>query len=88
VSVEVLGDVGVLAPDGQVLVEEDKSSIESNPVSDRAVGLWKTFSNWVDAARGGHLVPCSTQFEIFVPKVCTGSIVTQFSKLQGKLALV
>ena len=49
VCVEVLGDVATLKPDGGVIAEEDKSSIVGNPLTDKSIDLWKTFSNWIEA---------------------------------------
>ena len=47
VSVERLGDVSVHKNDGQLLLEEDKSSITDNPASDLSIDLWKTLYNWI-----------------------------------------
>jgi len=45
VSVEVFDDVATSRQTGQVL-EQDKSGLAHNPVSDRSIDLWKTLHNW------------------------------------------
>ncbi|MCA3267061.1 MAG: hypothetical protein ING19_13445 [Azospirillum sp.] len=46
VSIEYLDDTAIHYPDGAVLLEQSKSALSTNPVSDRSSGLWKTFANW------------------------------------------
>src|SRR5687767_10932510 len=60
VSVEVLDDVAVTRSDGGTTAEQSKSATASNPIADRSVELWKTFSNWVRAAESGALDPMRT----------------------------
>jgi hypothetical protein len=83
-SLEVFEDVGVDLPDGTRIAEQSKSSLDGNPVSDRAVDLWKTLSNWVEAVIGGELDPTKTRFELYVSKPVTGSIVASFSRASSK----
>jgi hypothetical protein len=80
VSLEVFEDVGVESADGQRTAEQVKSTFDSNPVSDRSVDLWKTFSNWVDAVRDDELQIGNTIFEIHVSRPVTGAIVRSFSE--------
>jgi hypothetical protein len=84
VSLEVFEDVGVEKPSGQRLAAQAKSVIEGNPISDRAVGLWKTFSNWVDAAKAGTLKPEATVYQIYVSKAKGGEIVNSFEGAKTK----
>jgi len=79
VSLEVFEDVGVETSDGKRIAEQEKSTYDGNPVSDRAVGLWKTFSNWIDAVERGDLPSEKTSFEIYVSQPKTGDIVRGFS---------
>lgn len=79
VSLEYLGDVASENADGTVISEEDKSSIDGNPVSDRSVALWKTISNWVNDVKDGSLDLEKTIFRLYVPKSCTGNFVKAFS---------
>ena len=78
VSLEVFGDVGVENADGHQLAGEVKSTHGGNPVSDRSVDLWKTFSNWIDAVKRGDLQLEKTSFEIYVSQPRTGKIVSSF----------
>lgn len=55
--IEVHGDVATLHSGGFVTAEEDKSSINANPVADKSTDFWKTLSNWVDAAIEGEFDP-------------------------------
>lgn len=80
VSLEVFGDVGVETADGHQLAGEVKSTHGGNPVSDRSVDLWKTFSNWIDAVKRGDLQLEKTSFEIYVSRPKTGDIVRSFSR--------
>ena len=64
VCLEFLDDVATIAPDGRVIAEQSKSSFAANPVSDRAVPVWKTLSNWVDAVRSGKLLAQRTAFRL------------------------
>ncbi len=84
-SLEVFEDVGVELPDGTRIAEQSKSSLDGNPVSDRAVDMWKTLSNWVEAVNGGELDPTKTRFELYVSKPVNGPIVDSFSKASSKV---
>ena len=79
VSLEVFDDVGVETADGYRIAEQAKSAKGDNPISDRAEGLWKTFSNWIDAVERGDLQLEKTKFEIYVSPPRTGNIVNSFS---------
>lgn len=78
VSLEVFEDVGVELADGTKVAIQIKSTSGDNPVADRAVDLWKTFANWVEAAERGELNPESTKFEIFVSVPKSGNVVNSF----------
>src|ERR1035441_10477603 len=54
-SLEVFEDVGTVDETGNAFASQTKSGLETNPVSDRAVDLWKTFSNWLTAVASGQL---------------------------------
>jgi hypothetical protein len=83
VSLEVFEDVGVETGQGNRIAEQDKSSLEANPVSDRAVDLWKTLSNWLDAAQSGELNPETTKFVLYVSHPKTGEIVESFARARS-----
>lgn len=79
VSLEVFEDIGIETNEGNRIVEQVKSTYDSNPISDRAEGLWKTFSNWIDAVKNNDLPLGKTKFEIYVSQPRSGDIVTSFS---------
>jgi hypothetical protein len=62
---EIHGDVATVCSNGSIFAEEDKSSIRTNPVTDKSVELWKTLSNWVDAVQSGELDPALTTFILY-----------------------
>jgi hypothetical protein len=57
--------VATLHQDGGVHAEEDKSSINSNPVTDKSTDLWKTLSNWVNSVKLGELDSSTTTFILY-----------------------
>jgi len=77
-SLEVFEDVGSLDDAGGAVASQTKSGLGANPVSDRAVDLWKTLSNWLTAANSGQLSVPSTTFEIYLAKRHTGKLVAMF----------
>lgn len=84
VSLEVFGDVGVESKEGSLTTEEAKSlTDDGNPISDRAIGLWKTLSNWIEAVECGDLELENTIFEIYISKPKTGNIVESFSNARS-----
>lgn len=78
-SLEVIDDVAIEHNDGTMLAEQGKSTLGGNPVSDRAVGLWKTLSNWVDTVVAKQLNPTSTTFVLYVSKKRSGPLINAFS---------
>lgn len=84
VSLEVFDDVGVVFPGGDQLAEQGKSFHDSNPVSDRAKDLWKTFSNWIDGIESGRLNLEKTQFVIYTFQPHHGEIVDNFSSVHTR----
>lgn len=86
VCIEVLGDVATVSSADQVLAEEDKSSLMGNPVTDRSVDLWKTFSNWVNDVKSGKLTLSLTRFLLFRNQSGKKAIVEDFdsAKNQGE----
>lgn len=80
VSIEVLGDVATEYASGQVITEEDKSSVNSNPVTDHSTDLWKTFSNWVNAIISGDLDINKTKFILYTNQAGRSALVNTFHK--------
>ena len=46
VSLEYLDDVAIHYCDGSVLLEQAKSALSQNPLSDWAIDFWKCLANW------------------------------------------
>jgi hypothetical protein len=66
VSLEVFEDVGKKDQDGTTFASQTKTGLVKNPISDRALELWKTFANWLDAIDQGSLDQHQTIFELYV----------------------
>jgi hypothetical protein len=81
-SLEVFEDVGAVDDTGKALASQTKSGLETNPVSDRAVDLWKTFSHWKTAVASGQLSLATTRFELYLAKRRTGKLVRMFHEAQ------
>jgi len=81
VSMESLDDVGIEYEDGTFLGEQAKSVTgKENPISDRAVDFWKTFSNWINAAIKNELPPSTSKYIIYISQPKEGEIAEMFSK--------
>lgn len=78
VCVEVHGDVATIHSDGSKTAEEDKSSVNSNPVTDKSSDLWKTFSNWINAVNSGELDVGKTKFILYRNKPGRSGIADAF----------
>ncbi|MFC3116561.1 ABC-three component system protein [Cellvibrio fontiphilus] len=81
---EVLDDVAEITGNGNVIVEQTKSGMAHNPVSDWAIDLWKTFSNWVDAVNSQSLDLEKTFFKLYVAQPYTGDFIAQISNAKTK----
>lgn len=77
VCLEAFSDVGVAKADGTTIAEETKSTHGYNPVSDRAVSLWKTLANWLHAAKVGAISPKRTRFVLYVSMPVEPGVVAQ-----------
>lgn len=84
VCVEVLGDVATLKSDSQLITEEDKSSINSNPLTDRSSDLWKTFYNWIMDIISGKINIQKTTFILYANKSGRSGIVNAFDSATTK----
>jgi hypothetical protein len=83
VSVEVTGDVAVMLNNGENVEEEDKSSLKSNPVTDRSTDLWKTFYNWINALNDGSVDIEATKFVLYANHEGNKGIVNALSDAQN-----
>jgi hypothetical protein len=80
VSIEVLEDVAVESPEGDVDAMQIKSGLDTNPISNRAVDLWKTFRNWIGAVQGREFDADKTSFILHVEAPRVGALCKRFSK--------
>lgn len=83
VSVEVTGDVAVMLNNGDIIEEEDKSSLNSNPVTDKSTDLWKTFYNWINAQNDGSVDLQGTKFVLYANHGGNKGIVDALSEAQS-----
>lgn len=84
VSLEVFGDVGLKKEDNSKISEEDKSSQNSNPVTDRATDLWKTFYNWTSQVKKGEFDISTTIYMLYTNKSGRKGIVDSFHSSRNK----
>lgn len=84
VCVEVLGDVATLTADGHLESEEDKSSINNNPLTDKSTDLWKTFYNWITDINSGVINIHKTTFILYSNKSGRPGIVNTFNSATSK----
>ena len=73
VALELQDDVSIHYPDKSVRLEQTKSALKQNPISDWAEDLWKTFDNWLVMLEAGQCQPGSTHFRIYVTPAKTGA---------------
>lgn len=66
VSLEFLDDVAVHYADGTFLLEQCKSALAHNPISDLSDDLWKTIANWFDAVETQKVDGARTSFQLYV----------------------
>lgn len=66
VSLEYLDDVAVHYADGTLLLEQCKSALSHNPISDWSDDLWKTIANWLDAVETQKVDGVKTSFQLYV----------------------
>lgn len=74
VSLEHLDDVAVHYSDGTVLLEQCKSALSHNPISDWSDDLWKTFANWLDAVEMKRVDAAKAAFHLYVTPAKAGKL--------------
>ena len=82
VTLECLDDVSTEG-NGKLTVEQDKSGLAHNPVSDRSIELWKTLYNWLEGLRDGSL-PSGTKFVLYVAQDHSGDVVERLNTCKTK----
>jgi hypothetical protein len=83
VSLEYLDDVAIHNPDNTFILEQTKSALKQNPLSDWAVDLWKTLANWLDGASSGKIVLKKSQFRLYVTPHRTGNWAQALSEFKS-----
>lgn len=76
VSVEKFDDLGVENGNEKTAIQTKSALSDRNPVSDRAVDLWKTLYNWLIALKESELSMNSTLFTLVINVNKSGNIVT------------
>src|SRR5271168_2664859 len=66
VSLEHLDDVAVHHGNGALTLEQTKSALKQNPLSDWAEDLWKAVANWLNSIANGNIPPEGTRFQLYV----------------------
>ncbi|MFT4095701.1 MAG: hypothetical protein QM651_01170 [Rhodoblastus sp.] len=66
VSLELQDDIAVHYADGSLCLEQTKSALKQNPISDWADDLWKTFHNWQSMISAGECKVGVTRFRLYV----------------------
>jgi C-terminal domain 7 of the ABC-three component (ABC-3C) systems len=66
VSLEHLDDIAVHYHDGSVLLEQTKSALKQNPLSDWSDELWKAIAHWLDGIASGQLASDKSSFQLYV----------------------
>ena len=84
VCVEIFGDVATLMTDSHMTAEEDKSSINSNPLTNKSTDLWKAFYNWITAINSGEINIHKTTFILYSNKSGRSGIVNTFDSATTK----
>lgn len=84
VSIEKFDDVGVENGDEKKAIQTKSALSDRNPVSDRAVDLWKTLYNWLIALKEGELPLNSTLFILLINIKKSGNIVTWLNQVRDE----
>lgn len=74
VSIEHEDDVTVYRANGDMVLEQCKSALSSNPIANRSEALWNTFANWADRCTEG-LSPDAARFVLYVTPTKVGPLV-------------
>lgn len=88
VSLEFKDDVAVHYADGSVLLEQTKSALKQNPISDWAEDLWKAFENWRAMLVADEINPATTRYRLFVTPQKKGAFVEALSTASDDNAVV
>ncbi|KXB30177.1 hypothetical protein AT959_12485 [Dechloromonas denitrificans] len=74
VSLELLDDVAIHYANGNVLLEQCKSALSHNALSDWSEDLWKTIANWLVAVESKKVDGRTTTFRLYVTPPKSGKV--------------
>ncbi|MGN4190182.1 ABC-three component system protein [Burkholderia gladioli] len=74
VSLEFLDDVAIHYSDGSVLLEQCKSALSHNALSDWAEDLWKTIANWLVVVESRKVDGSKATFRLYVTPPKAGKL--------------
>jgi len=84
VSVEKFDDVGVESGNTRTAIQMKSALSNRNPVSDKAVDLWKTLYNWLLALKENELHLDVTLFTLVINVNKSGKVVTWLNQAHDK----
>lgn len=87
VSLELLDDVAVHYADGKLLLEQCKSALSHNALSDWSEDLWKALANWLDVIASGKADVSKTTFQIYVTPPRVGKVSSAMCAAADSLAV-
>ncbi len=76
VSLEFLDDVAIHYADGTVLLEQCKSALSHNALSDWSEDLWKTIANWLAAVESKKIDGEKASFRLYVTPPKAGKVAS------------
>lgn len=85
VGIEHADDVSVQQNDGTLLVEQCKSALKQNPISNWSEDLWKTFANWIENSGNGFYDPATTRFRLYVTPVRIAKFAQRLSDARSEI---
>lgn len=94
VSLEYIEDTAVHLAGQPLLLEQSKSALANNPLSDSAFDLWKSFANWASLCVEGTIDPASTIFRYYACPKKDGKLAEQMhaarteAEVDGLLAII
>lgn len=83
VSLEFKDDVAIHYANGSLLLEQTKSALKQNPISDWAEDLWKAFENWRAMLAAEEIDPGATRYRLFVTPQKKGAFAEAMSAVVG-----
>lgn len=87
VSLELLDDVAVHYADGRLLLEQCKSALSHNALSDWSEDLWKALANWLDVIASGKVDAAKTSFQLYVTPPRVGKVSSAMHAADEPLAV-